>query len=52
MLLGILVNLDNMLLEKRDKKVFRFKVFKHPRIKTIMDSVEIDRRVYNKHVDE
>ena len=46
MLAEIFVNLDNMLLEKRDKKVFRFKVFKHTCIKTIMGPVEIDRRVY------
>ena len=51
MLSEILVNLDNMILEKRDKKAYRFKVFKHTCIKTIMGPVEIDRRVY-KHVDE
>ncbi|MFA5634603.1 MAG: UPF0236 family protein [Anaerovoracaceae bacterium] len=46
MLAEIFVNLDNMLLEKRDKKLFRFKVFKHTCIKTIMGPVEVDRRVY------
>jgi len=51
MLAEILVNLDNMLLAKRDTKAFRFKVFKHTCIKTIMGSVEIDRRVYQ-YVDE
>jgi hypothetical protein len=51
MLAEILTNLDNMLLEKRDKKAFRFKVFKHTCIKTIMGAVEIDRRVYE-YVDE
>ncbi len=51
MMTEILTNLDKMLLEKRDKKVFRFKVFKHTCIKTIMGPVEIDRRVYE-YVDE
>lgn len=51
MLAEIFVNLDNMLLEKRDKKIFRFKVFKHTCIKTIMGPVEFDRRVY-KYIDE
>lgn len=51
MLAEIFVKLDDMLLEKRDKKAFRFKVFKHTCIKTIMGPVEIDRRVY-RYVDE
>lgn len=51
MMSEILRNIDDMILETRDKKAFRFKVFKHTCIKTIMGPVEIDRRVY-KHVDE
>ena len=51
MLEEIFVNLDNMILEKRDKKLFRFKVFKHTCIKSIMGPVEFDRRVY-KYIDE
>lgn len=47
----IFVSLDDMILEKRDKKIFRFKVFKHTCIKTIMGPVEFDRRVY-KYIDE
>ncbi len=44
MMTEILTNLDKMLLEKRDKKVFRFKVFKHTCIKQLMVLVEIDRK--------
>jgi hypothetical protein len=51
MMTEILRNIDDMILETRDKKAFRFKVFKLTCIKTIMGPVEIDRRVY-KHVDE
>jgi len=51
MMTEILEHLDKMLLEKRDKKAFRSKVFKHTCIKTIMGTVEIDRRVYE-YVDE
>ena len=51
MLAEIFVSLDDMILEKRDKLIFRFKVFKHTCIKTIMDPVDFDRRVY-KYIDE
>jgi hypothetical protein len=51
MLTEIFINLDNMILEKRDKKLYRFKVFKHTCIKTIMGPVEFDRRVY-RYIDE
>ena len=51
MLSEILKNLDDMILEKRDKKLYRFKVFKHTCIKTIMGPVEFDRRVYS-YIDE
>lgn len=51
MLSEIFINLDDMILEKRDKKLYRFKVFKHTCIKTIMGPVEFDRRVY-RYIDE
>ena len=46
MMSEVLRNIDDMILETRDKKKFRSKVFKHTCIKTIMGPVEIDRRVY------
>ncbi len=35
-----------MLLEKRDKKEYRCKGKKHTNIKTVMDTVEFDKRIY------
>lgn len=47
----ILERLDKKLLEERDKKAYRCKGFKHTCLKTIMGTVEIDRRIYE-HVNE
>ena len=51
MIKEILSELDNNILEKRDKKAYRVKGFKRTCIKTIMGDVEYDRRVY-KYIDE
>ena len=51
MLQEILKGLDEMLLKNRDTKEYRAKGFKHTCIKTLMGSVEIDRRIYES-VDE
>lgn len=51
MLREILTGLDEMLLNRRDTKDYRAKGFKHTCIKTIMGSVEIERRVYE-YIDE
>ncbi|AST57745.1 uncharacterized protein Thert_01751 [Thermoanaerobacterium thermosaccharolyticum] len=42
----ILMEIDDMLLEKRDKKEYRCKGKKHTNIKTIMGTVEFDKRIY------
>ncbi|NOH16493.1 UPF0236 family transposase-like protein [Clostridium cochlearium] len=42
----MLKHLDQRLLDERDTKVYRNKVFKHTCIKTIMGNVELDRRIY------
>ena len=51
MLQEILTGLDEMLMSRRDTKDYRAKGFKHTCIKTIMGSVEINRRVYE-YIDE
>lgn len=42
----ILMEIDDILLEKRDKKEYRCKGKKHTNIKTIMGTVEFDKRIY------
>ncbi|XXF69966.1 UPF0236 family protein [Thermoanaerobacterium thermosaccharolyticum] len=42
----ILMMIDDMLLEKRDKKEYRCKGKRHTNIKTVMGTVEFDKRIY------
>ena len=51
MLQEILTKIDEMLMNTRETKDYRSKGFKHTCIKTIMGSIEIDRRVYE-YIDE
>lgn len=48
----ILEEIDKRLMNERDTKVYREKGMKHTCIKTIMGTVEIDRRIYEYHTED
>lgn len=48
----MLLELDRRLMDERDTQVYRAKGIKHTCIKTIMGTVEIDRRIYQYKTEE